>query len=122
MRLSPAKLTPLTSGTLIGLLLALSYYQITQASRFNPVVFCLQALPLLIILPGLIKGHRRAYQWCGFIVLLYFLRGIILISSPQPQWIDYLLVIASITLFILSLLGSRCLIAPHQKAPHDPRP
>lgn len=112
MTLSPQWLKTLTSGTLIALILALSYYQLAQASPFNATVFCLQSLPLLLILPGLIKGHRRAYQWCGFIILLYFMRAVILVFNPKPLWIDYLLLIASILLFTLSLLGSRNLAQP----------
>ena len=105
-------LKSLTSGAVIALLLALSYYQVFNASRFNPAVFCLQALPLLFVLPGLITGRRRAYQWCGFIILLYFVRSIILITSAQVAWVDYILLLSSLCIFTLSVLGSRFFLHP----------
>ncbi len=110
LKLAPL-IKPLTAGAILGLLAALSSYQLLSAAKFNPAVFTLQALPLLLVLPGIVKGHRRAYQWCGFIILLYFVRSIILLSSAKVVWIDYVLLVASVVIFVLSLLGSRLLVA-----------
>lgn len=36
----------------------------------------IKALPLLLPLPGLIKGRRYTYQWCSMFVLIWFIEGI----------------------------------------------
>ncbi len=36
----------------------------------------IKALPLLLPLPGLIRGHRYTYQWTSMFILLWFVEGI----------------------------------------------
>lgn len=41
----------------------------------------LKALPLLLPLPGLLKGKRYAYQWSSLLILLYLCEGLVRATS-----------------------------------------
>lgn len=41
----------------------------------------LKALPLLLPLPGLLKGKRYAYQWSSMLILLYLCEGLVRATS-----------------------------------------
>ena len=47
------------------------------------VIWLLQILPLLIFLPGLHKSRLRSYAWVSFVVLLYFMHGVLVAFSPS---------------------------------------
>lgn len=109
-------LRQLTLGGMIGLLVALSIYQFSLPSGVNVTVFCLQALPLIILLPGIFQQRRRTYQWLGFVILLYFVRGVVGVLAPQVHWIDIAQLTLSLSIFLCSLLVSRELIASTSSA------
>jgi uncharacterized membrane protein len=44
-------------------------------------LWLMQAVPLLLTLPGLIRFKSRNLQWLGFLVLFYLLEGILQIYS-----------------------------------------
>ncbi len=94
-------------AAIVALFLALTFYQFTRPQGINTVVLCLQSIPLLIVLPGIIKLQRRSFQWCGFIILIYFMRSVIGVFSPAMQWIDITQLVLSIAMFFIGLLGSR---------------
>lgn len=41
----------------------------------------LKALPLLLPLPGLLRGKRYAYQWSSLLILLYLCEGLVRATS-----------------------------------------
>lgn len=41
----------------------------------------LKALPLLLPLPGLLKGKRYAYQWSSMLILIYVCEGLVRATS-----------------------------------------
>lgn len=43
----------------------------------------LKALPLLLPLPGLLKGKRYAYQWSSLLILIYLCEGLVRATSDQ---------------------------------------
>jgi uncharacterized membrane protein len=43
----------------------------------------LKALPLLLPLPGLLKGKRYAYQWSSLLILLYMCEGLVRATSDH---------------------------------------
>ena len=47
------------------------------AEKFSISLWLLQVLPLAAMLPGLIKSHPRSYQWICFLILLYFIQGVL---------------------------------------------
>ena len=43
----------------------------------------LKALPLLLPLPGLLKGKRYVYQWSSLLILLYMCEGLVRATSDH---------------------------------------
>ncbi|UXY16113.1 DUF2069 domain-containing protein [Chitiniphilus purpureus] len=66
---------------LIGLCLAWELW--LAPLRPGGSVLMFKALPLLLPLPGLLKGRRYTYQWCSMFVLLWFTEGVMRAWSEQ---------------------------------------
>jgi uncharacterized membrane protein len=66
-------------------------------------------LPLLLTLPGLLRRNRRSLQWLGFLVLFYFMLGVLQAFSPQPllRWIGLLLILFCALLFGAAIVSLR---------------
>lgn len=45
-------------------------------------LFLIQAVPLLVMLPGIARGRLRTYQWICFLILLYFTNAVLNIFTP----------------------------------------
>lgn len=66
----------------------------------------LKALPLLLPLPGLLKGKRYAYQWSSLLILLYLCEGLVRATSDHGlsqalAWLESILA----TVFFISVLA-----------------
>lgn len=47
-------------------------------------LLALKALPLLIALPSLARGHLKTYQWWSMLVMLYLCEGLVrMVSDPS---------------------------------------
>jgi uncharacterized membrane protein len=69
----------------------------------------LKAVPLLLALPGLWRGHLRTFQWWSMLILAYLAEGLVRgASDPGPSallgWIEAAL---SAVVFVLILLYCR---------------
>ncbi|CAA0097181.1 Uncharacterised protein [BD1-7 clade bacterium] len=73
----------------------------------NLVICVLSLIPLLILLPWLIKRNIRAHIWLCFIVLGYFLPAVLHAFIPQYGWLPYVEVANLIYLFIVAMLFAR---------------
>jgi uncharacterized membrane protein len=52
----------------------------------------LKALPLLLVLPALVRGSVRAYQWWSMLILVYLCEGLVRgLSDPTPtgRWLGW---------------------------------
>lgn len=80
-------------------------------------LWLMQCVPLLLTLPGLRKHQPRALQWLGFLVLFYFLNGVLLAASPAPlqRWLGALTVLLCVTLFAAVIVAVRS----GRRARHD---
>jgi uncharacterized membrane protein len=48
-------------------------------------LLALKALPLLLPLPGVLKGRLYTLQWAAMLILLYFMEGVVRAwSDPSP--------------------------------------
>jgi len=65
-----------------------------------PVIWLLQILPLLIFLPGMLSGRARSHAWLSFVILLYFVHGVLLAFSAERRWLGITEVILCSLLFI----------------------
>jgi uncharacterized membrane protein len=69
----------------------------------------LKAVPLLLALPGLWRGHLRTFQWWSMLILIYLAEGLVRgMSDPGPSatlgWIEAGL---STVIFLFILLYCR---------------
>ncbi|SHE89181.1 Uncharacterized membrane protein [Microbulbifer donghaiensis] len=67
----------------------------------------LQTVPLLLVLPGLLKAHYRSYLWLCFILLLYITASIVDVMMPGRGWQHGVLLVLSLTLFFSAMMTSR---------------
>lgn len=90
------------------LLIALIIYTQLQAEKFNAAVWALKLLPLLILIPGLIKQTFRTYSWLCFVCLVYFI-VIFPVAYTRSLWSDWLITFVVGLLFLSSMMTSRWL-------------
>ncbi len=67
----------------------------------------LQTVPLLLVLPGLLKNHYRSYLWLCFILLLYITAATVDVMMPGRGWQHGVLLVLSLTLFFSAMMTSR---------------
>lgn len=67
----------------------------------------LQTIPLLLVLPGMLKQHQRSYLWLCFILLLYITAGIVDVMMPTRGWQHGALTALSLILFVSAMMTSR---------------
>ena len=68
------------------------------------------SLPLLVPLPGLIRGHPYTYKWVGFLALIYFCVGISeLMANPALRIYGFGTLLGSVALFLAAIYYTRFL-------------
>ncbi|MDK2123240.1 DUF2069 domain-containing protein [Parachitinimonas caeni] len=69
----------------------------------------LKALPLLLPLPGLLKGRRYTYQWTGMLVLAYFTEGVMRAWGDKglSQWLALAELTLALVVFTTSAMFAR---------------
>jgi len=70
-------------------------------------LWLVQTVPLLLVLPGLIKQRYRSYLWLCFILLLYITTSIVGVMMPTRDWQDGVMVVLSLILFFSAMMSSR---------------
>lgn len=105
---TPKPLTRNLTLILYGLLLAsFCLWQILLPGGPKYFLWLVQMVPLLIFLRGLLRDNPRVYIGLCFVLLLYFIKAVEGLFSPARDWLDYALLVFTVTLFIVSMLASR---------------
>ncbi|WP_226702478.1 DUF2069 domain-containing protein [Microbulbifer elongatus] len=73
----------------------------------------LQTIPLLLVLPGMLKQRQRSYLWLCFILLLYITAGIVDVMMPTRGWQHGVLTALSLILFASAMMTSRWQVQLH---------
>ena len=73
----------------------------------------LQTIPLLLVLPGMLKKRQRSYLWLCFILLLYITAGIVDVMMPTRGWQHGALTALSLILFVSAMMTSRWQVQLH---------
>lgn len=65
------------------LVLLLSFTLTLFLAGGSVVLWLMQSVPLLLLLPGLRRNRRRALQWLGFLLLFNFTVGVLQLFTPH---------------------------------------
>lgn len=97
----------ITRALYTTLLLCFCTWQLTRPTGPSYFFWFIQCFPLLIFIPGIKNNDPRALILLCFVVLMYFVKGVMGVVFPSRQWIDFALLSISILLFISAMLTSR---------------
>jgi len=90
---------------LVLVVVLLTWYGLVDPA---PLVLILLLLPLLFPLKGLIRGSPYTHAWSSFLILLYFIHGVVEAYANPPVRIWALLeVLASVTFYTGAILYAR---------------
>ena len=67
-------------------------------------ILTIKLLPLLIILPGLMKSYLRSFVWLCFIILFYFTRAVVDSFLSLGSGIDLFITFLTVSTFISAML------------------
>ena len=111
------KTVRVTTHLLFALLIAsFCTWQISRPGGPSYLFWFVQLFPLLILLPGMLKGYPKTYIWLCFVLLAYFIKGVDGIISPARAWIDYVVLAGSVLMFTSAMMTSRWLFQFQQSA------
>ena len=79
----------------------------TQLSITTIIIWFLQTFPLLAFLPALHRTHARAYAWLSFVVLIYFIHGVVAAFTEQRFWLGLTETLLCCILFVALILFIR---------------
>ena len=71
------------------------------------VIWVIQVTPLLIFAKGLHTVHFRTYGWMSFVILLYFMHGVLIAFDPQRLWLGIVEASLSTVMFVLIIFFIR---------------
>ncbi|MFP3518090.1 DUF2069 domain-containing protein [Pseudomonas sp. SIMBA_077] len=92
---------------LIGLL-CVYYLLFANLHGARPwVILLIELVPLLILLPGMLKGSPRGHSFTCYVVNLYLIKGALAAFDSNRQVFGLLEIAASVMLFISAMLFVR---------------
>lgn len=88
----------------IALLLWVTLWQLVfreEPSYSLTFIFLLYILPLLLPLPGIVRGKPYTHAWANFIVMIYLIHGLtIMYAEPTERWYALVELVLATTMFI----------------------
>tara|TARA_B110000444_G_C18736158_1_gene545702 strand:- start:580 stop:960 length:381 start_codon:yes stop_codon:yes gene_type:complete len=78
--------------------------------EFRPaslVIWFIQVTPLLIFTRGLHYANLRTYGWVSFVILLYFMHGVLIAFQPGQFWLGLVEALLCSLIFVLLILFIR---------------
>lgn len=107
-RTARARQVALGSFVALVLVLAVEVLGIARLELATRVFLCVIWVgPLLVFLPGLLRGHWKTYLWLCFVILVYFMVAVSELFGPYRDAADVLELILIVTLFTASMLYGR---------------
>lgn len=71
------------------------------------IIWAIQTLPLLIVMPGIWRAGVVAHAWLSFIAMLYFAAAVTNLFVPPLRILDVLELIFSVEIFVGAMLYVR---------------
>jgi uncharacterized membrane protein len=109
----PAPIELLRKSLLVSFYALLFYFVVSTAlvfEEFRPAslaIWAIQTAPLLIFARGLHQAHLRTYGWVSFVILLYFMHGVLIAFEPGRLWLGLIEVSLCSIIFVLLILFIR---------------
>ena len=109
----PPSIELLRKSLLTAYYALLGYFAVSAAmvfGEFRPaslVIWLIQATPLLIFARGLHYANLRTYGWVSFVILLYFMHGVLIAFQPGQFWLGLIEALLCILIFVLLILFIR---------------
>ena len=75
--------------------------------RTRAVLWVIWVAPLLLFLPGLLRGAWKSHLWLCFVVLVYFTLTVSRLFGPRRDLADWLELVSIVVLFVLAMLFAR---------------
>jgi uncharacterized membrane protein len=87
---------------------AASSFNMTVKVGATTIVFWfIQTIPLLIFIPSLHRNYLRAYAWLCFVVLIYFIHGVLTAFNPERQLLGLIETLVCTVLFVALVIYIR---------------
>lgn len=106
-----ARITRALIVALYGLMLAwlalTTFWPAPVAGASAGSLLAVKLIPLLIFLPGVWQGRNRTLIWMSFVLLFYFLAGFMSAWVHRGHWLESVVVVMSVLLFVLTLCHIR---------------
>lgn len=93
-----------------GLLFYFVVSAVLVFGEFRPASFAIwliQVSPLLIFARGLHRAALRTYGWVSFVILLYFMHGVLIAFEPERFWLGLVEVLLCTVIFVLLIVFIR---------------
>ena len=93
-----------------GLLIYFIVSALMVFGEFRPAslaIWFIQVTPLLIFARGLHYANLRTYGWVSFVILLYFMHGVLIAFQPGQLWLGLVEALLSTVIFVLLILFIR---------------
>ncbi|MBL4581645.1 MAG: DUF2069 domain-containing protein [Gammaproteobacteria bacterium] len=109
----PAPIELLRKSVLAAYYALLAYFVVNTLMVFGEIrpaslaIWLIQAVPLLIFARGLHYANLRTYGWVSFVILLYFMHGVLIAFQPGQFWPGLIEASLSTVIFILLILFIR---------------
>ena len=94
----------------LGLIGLLCVYYLVFANLHGArpwVILLIELVPLLILVPGMLKVSPRGHSFTCYVVNLYLLKGALAAFDPNRQLFGLLEIAASVAVFVSALLFVR---------------
>lgn len=100
---------------LMLILLAQTFSNVPQALDLNAlqlfglglIIWLVKILPLLLFIPGLIKRRHSTSAWLSYMSMLYLVLGVLLTFTQGASSYGWSMSIATLVLFLSSMLYTR---------------
>lgn len=109
----PAPIELLRRSLLTAYYALLLYFVVSAVLVFGEfraasfAIWIIQVTPLLIFARGLHRARLRTYGWVSFVILLYFMHGVLIAFDPQRFWLGLVEVLLCTAIFVLLILFIR---------------
>ena len=89
--------------SLVGVLVA--WYGVVDP---HPIMLGVLVLPLVFPLRGLLTGQPYTFAWSSFLILIYFIHGVIeAFANPSARWLASLEILCSVMFYLCAIFYAR---------------